>query len=65
MELTMKPFTTIAAVFFTIVAILHLLRLLQGWVIIVNGIHIPMWVSVFGCVIPVILAFMLWREAHQ
>ena len=65
MELTMKPFTTIASVFFTIVAILHLLPLLQGWEIIVNGIHIPMWVSVFGCVIPVILAFMLWREAHQ
>ena len=65
MELTMKPFTTIAAVFFTIVAILHLLRLLQGWEIIVNGIQIPMWVSVFGCVIPAGLALILWREAHQ
>ena len=61
----MKPFTTIASVFFTIVAILHLLRLLQGWEIIVDGMHIPMWVSVLGCVIPAILAFMLWREAHQ
>jgi hypothetical protein len=61
----MKPFTTIASVFFTIVAILHLLRLLQGWEIIVNRIHIPMWVSVFGCVIPALLAFMLWKEAHQ
>jgi hypothetical protein len=61
----MKPFTTIASVFFSIVAILHLLRLLLGWEIIVDGMHIPMWVSVLGCVIPAILAFMLWREAHQ
>jgi len=61
----MKPFTTIASVFFIVVSLLHLLRLFQGWEIIVSGIHIPMWVSVLGCVIPAILAFMLWREAHQ
>jgi len=61
----MKPFTTIASVFFIVVALLHLLRLYQGWEIIVSGIHIPMSVSVLGCVIPAILAFMLWREAHQ
>jgi hypothetical protein len=61
----MKPFTTIASFFFSIVAILHLLRLLQGWEIIVSGIHIPMWVSVLGCAIPAILAFMLWREARN
>jgi hypothetical protein len=61
----MKPFTTIASVFFTIVALLHLLRLLQGWEIIINGMHLPMWISVFGCAIPAVLAFMLWREAHR
>jgi hypothetical protein len=61
----MKPFTAIASVFFTIVALLHLLRLLQGWEILVNGMPIPMWISVLGCVIPAVLAFMLWREAHQ
>jgi hypothetical protein len=61
----MKPFTTIASVFFIIVALLHLLRLLQGWEIIINGMHLPLWVSVFGCVIPAVLAYILWREAHQ
>ena len=61
----MKPFTTIASVFFIVVALLHLLRLFQGWKIIINGMHLPLWVSVLGCVIPAGLAFMLWREAHQ
>jgi Na+/proline symporter len=61
----MKPFTTIASVIFIIVAILHLLRLLQGWEIIANGMLIPMWVSLFGCVLPAVLAFMLWKEAHK
>jgi hypothetical protein len=44
---------------------LHLLRLLQGWEIIINGMHLPMWASILGCLIPAGLAFMLWREAHQ
>jgi len=61
----MKPFTTIASVFFIVVALLHLLRLFQGWEIIINGMHLPLWVSVLGCAIPAGLAFMLWREAHQ
>ena len=65
MELTMKPFTTIASIFFVLVSFLHLLRLFLGWEIIVNGIHIPMWVSVLGCVIPAGLALMLWREARN
>jgi hypothetical protein len=60
-----KPFTTIAIVLFALLAFLHLLRLLLGWEITVNGIIVPMWVSVLGFFIVAGLAVLLWREARK
>ena len=61
----MKPFTTLAAVIFALVALLHLLRLFLGWEITVSGLAVPMWVSILGFLITAGLAVMLWREAHE
>ena len=58
----MKPFTTIAIVVFSLVALLQLLRVALGWDITVNGILIPPWVSVVVCVVAATLAFKLRRE---
>ena len=60
----MKPFTTIAIGIFSLVAVLHVLRLLFGWAIVVAGIAIPMWVSVLGAVVAGGLAVMVWRESR-
>lgn len=60
----MKPFTTIAVVVFSLVALLQLLRVTLGWDVVVNGILIPVWASVLACVVAATLAFMLWREAR-
>jgi len=61
----MKPFTIIAIAIFGLVSIMHLLRLVLGWEVIVNGMVIPMWIS--GVAFPVAagLAFMLWREMSK
>ncbi len=61
----MKPFATIAIFIFSIVAILHLLRLLLGWKIVIEGAEISMWASVVGCVVAGGLALMLWRESKK
>jgi hypothetical protein len=61
----MKPFTAIGAVVFAVVALLHLLRLLQGWEVTIDGVSVPDWVSVVGVVVPAALAVMLWREARK
>ncbi len=58
----MKPFTAVAIVVFSLVALLQLLRVALGWAITVNGIFIPSWASVIACVVAATLAFMLWRE---
>ena len=61
----MKPFTTIAIFIFTLIALLHILRLFFGWEVIVNQIVIPIWASVLGLIIAGGLAIMLWLESRQ
>ncbi len=60
----MKPFTTIAIVIFSLVAVLHVLRLIFGWQAVIDGLVIPMWASVVGLIIAGGLAIMLWRESR-
>ena len=61
----MKPFTTIAVAVFSLMAIVHLLRLFSGWEVTVVGFVIPVWWSALGLVIAGGLALMVWREAHK
>lgn len=63
--LYMKPFTAVAAVIFALVAPLHLLRLLLGWQVTVNGTDVPLWASAPAAVIAAVLAVMLAREARK
>ena len=60
----MKPFTSVAVVVFSLVALAQLLRVALGWDVTVNGFLIPAWVSVIACVIAATLAFKLWRETR-
>ncbi len=60
----MKPFTTVAAVIFSLMALLQLARFVLNWEVMVNGIIIPVWASGFAVVIAAGLAVMLWREAR-
>ena len=61
----MKPFTTLAAAVFAVVAIAHLARLILGWEVMIAGTVIPMWASILGLLIAVGLAAMLWLEARR
>ena len=61
----MKPFTTIAVVVFSLVALLQLVRVLAGWEVTIGGVAIPIWASVVAFVVAAALATMLWREARQ
>ena len=61
----MKPFTTIAAAIFAVVAIVHIMRMYFALEVTVGGIAVPMWASVAGLVIAGGLAVMLLREARK
>ena len=58
----MKPVTTIAAALLGLIALLHLLRLVFGWGLVINDIIVPMWPSVVVLLVFTFVAAMLWRE---
>ena len=58
----MKPFTLLAVVVFTIIAILQLVRVALGWEVVINGLVIPAWASLIACAVAALLAIMVWRE---
>lgn len=60
----MKPFTAATLVILALVAIVHVLRLLLGWSVTIDGTDIPMWVSAVAFVITAGLAVGLWRETR-
>ena len=57
-----KPGTLIAAVIFAVGAIAHLVRLLFAVEIQIGDWSIPMWLSMFGILIAVVLSAVLFKE---
>jgi len=59
-----KPFTRIAAVLFGIGALIHLLRLIFQFSLVVAGHPVPLWVNALGVVVAATFAVMLWIEGR-
>lgn len=60
----MKPGSMLAILLFALVAIAHLLRLVNGLDVTVGGWSVPQWVSVGGVIVPAAIAYLLWRESR-
>jgi hypothetical protein len=60
-----KPFTLIAIVLFSLIALLQLLRFILGWEVMINGMTVPVWVSGIAFVILAGVAVMVWRETRK
>jgi len=58
----MKTGSVLATIVFLLVAMAHLLRLLTQSEITVNGVSVPLWVSVLGVIVPGGIALLLLRE---
>ncbi|HEY3198644.1 MAG TPA: hypothetical protein VGJ57_11600 [Nitrospirales bacterium] len=58
-----RPFTTATIFLLGLIALLHVVRLLLGWEVTLNGVVIPMWVSAMGAIIAAVLAVMIKRES--
>ena len=61
----MKPFTTIAAVIFALMALLHAYRLATHFQVIAGSHTIPYEVSWVGLAVTALLAWGLFREARR
>jgi len=60
-----KPFTTIAALIFLIIAGVHVYRLSTGFDVVIAGNPVSMAVSWIGIVVGLVLGVMLLVEAKR
>ena len=56
-----KTFTLTAGVVFSLIAVLHALRLLLGWDAIIGGWPVPMWLSWLALALAGYLAFTAFK----
>ena len=61
----MKPFTTIAAVIFGLMALLHVYRIATHFQLIVGSHTIAQEVSWVGVIVAGVLSYGLFREARR
>ena len=55
--MTQRSFCLITSILFLRMALLHAVRLLQGWQVTIRGAVVPIWVSWIGLVIAGYLAY--------
>jgi hypothetical protein len=55
--MTHRTFSLVTAVLFSLIALLHAVRLLRGWQVIVEGAVMPIWISWIGLGIAAYLAY--------
>lgn len=59
----MKIGTLLAIVVFVLVALAHLVRLIDRTEVLVGTMVLPLWASVLGVVVPGVIAWLLWKES--
>lgn len=59
-----RPFTTIAAIIFGIMALAHLYRLYSHFQVTVGSHTIPMWCSYVAIIVAGLLSWGLFRESR-
>ncbi len=60
-----RTYLVISGTVFGIVAVLHLLRVVNGWAVVVGSWSAPMWVSWLGTLVPAVLCVWAFRLASR
>ena len=59
--MTVRTYAITSSIIFLLVAILHLLRLVEQWNVVIGGWDIPMWASVLGALVAAFLSYAGFR----
>ena len=60
-----RQYFLVSGALFALVALLHLVRVLAGWGLVVGGWHAPVWASVLGILVPGFLAVSAARLGRR
>lgn len=63
--MNMKTFATASTVIFALVAVLHLIRIIAQWSVVIDGWSVPMWISFVGLVVAGLLTAAGYRVLQQ
>ena len=53
----------VAGIIFSLFALLHVLRLVMGWGLIIGTFSVPLWWSGVGLIIAALLAFWMFKSS--
>lgn len=60
-----KTYITITAGVFTLIALLHLARIIYGWEAVIGNVEIPMWASWLAVLVAGALALKGWKGREK
>ncbi len=63
--LSEKTFFQATGIILSVVGLIHLLRFFTGWPIVIDGWTFPLWLSIFGVIIPWYLAYNAFTLAGK
>ena len=58
-----KPYLIVSGIIFTLIALVHIVRIVQAWSIQIESWSAPIWISWLGIVITVFLAIWAFTLA--
>ena len=53
----MRTYLIVSALIFTVVAVVHLMRVMQGWMLQLGTFTVPIWMSVLALLLSGVIAF--------
>ena len=56
-----RTFFNVTLATFSLIALLHALRLVYGWSSVIDGFEVPMWLSGVALILAVYLAYSAFR----
>ena len=61
----MQPFTFLAVLVFSLIALVQVARFALGWPVTINGMSVPLWVSLVAAAFALLMAVMVAREGRR
>ena len=63
--MTQRAFCLVNAVLFSLIALIHGIRLLRGWQVMIDNTVVPIWISWIGLAMAAYLAYEGFRLARK
>jgi hypothetical protein len=61
----MRRYELVSGVFFSLLALVQLTRVVLGWAVQVAGVAVPLWASILACLVAGSLAIWAFRSSRD